>query len=118
MASGPTGRWYARRMSVRAWFAAVGTAAVLLEAGAGAVALVQLGPARIALYPIACAVATAVAAVALWKLLDQQAGGPGGGEGGRGPAPRDDPSPPWWPAFESDLRRYADERSRLPAGSR
>lgn len=88
-----------------------GAAVVALEALTGAVALVALGPVKIALYPVACAAATALVtglgALAV-RRHDGGGGGRGGDEGGGGP-------PPWWPEFERDFRRHVREREHTPA---
>jgi len=101
---------------MRAWFAVAGIAAVAVELGLGVVALVNLGPSRIALYPVACAIASAAVTVALWRLLGRGPGGPGRGDG-RGGESRD-PQPPWWPQFERDLDEYSRKRARALAQPR
>ncbi len=103
-------------MSARAWLAAGGVAAAVLELGLGAYALVALGPTRIALYPIACALATIALTLALWRLLVPGPEGPDHGDGGGGV---DGGGPPeWWPDFERDLREYMDRESRPTARPR
>lgn len=94
-------------MPMRARFAIAGGTAVALEALAGLVGVLEMGPTRVSLYLLACAVASAAATVALWMLLTPKPGGwdeePGGGRDGDG-------DPPWWPEFERDLREHARER--------
>jgi hypothetical protein len=99
-------------MSLRARLAAVGIAAIVVEATLGTALLLSAGPTRIALYLLLCAVATAVVMAVVWMLLDDP-----GDDGGGGGSGNDPPPPPWWPEFERDFRRYARERApRAPLG--
>lgn len=110
---------------MRARIGALGGAAAALEAGLGVAALVAFGPAEIAFYALACAVATVLVTVALWRLLGMPAGGGGdggdgggadrggdGGGGGHSGTDREPDEPPWWPSFEREFRAHARERDR------
>ncbi|MGI8804962.1 MAG: hypothetical protein ACR2IN_04630 [Thermoleophilaceae bacterium] len=88
-----------------------GVAVVVLEALTGVFALAALGPVKIALYPVACATATALV-TGLGALAIRRHDG---GGGSRGDDENGDDPPPWWPEFERDFRRHARERERTPA---
>ena len=60
-----------------------------------------------------CALLTFGVAMVAAPLMRPRDDGPDDG-GGPGPLPVD-PDPPWWPAFERDLREYTDARDRIPA---
>ena len=99
-------------MTVRARMAALGAAFAVLEAGAGLWAVISLGPARIAYFLLACAVATTAVTALLWRLLGTRPDGEARGGGG---APSgDDPPPAWWPEFDRDFRRHVREK-RAPS---
>lgn len=101
---------------MRARFAAVGVLAVSAELALGAIAIASLGPVQVALYPLVCALATAVAVGVLWRLLAPRPDGGGGGRGGTGPDRSPSPEPEWWPEFERDLREYTRRLADEPAG--
>lgn len=86
-----------------------GALVALLEGLIGALALFSLGPVEIAVYPVACAAATAgvtvLAALAIRRAEGRGEGGPR--DPGGGP-------PPWWPEFERDFRRHVRQRERTP----
>jgi hypothetical protein len=87
---------------------AAGVLVTLVEAAVGVYALVVLGPAEIALYLLACAIATAVVVgVGAYLMLRRRPDGGGGAAGGG-----EGPQPPWWPRFEAEFRRYVRERER------
>jgi hypothetical protein len=90
-----------------------GVLVTLAEAALGVFALSTLGPAEIAIYPIACAAATGLVIGLSAHLVrrrrpgdDHDSGGDGAGGG---------PQPPWWPEFEADFWRRVRERERVPA---
>lgn len=96
--------------------AIVGGFAAAGEAGAGIVALATLGPAKIALFLLACGLATAATTAAVAVLIARLGGSgdpPGGGSTG-GPPPRGPQEPPWWPSFERDFWSHVRRRSRTP----
>jgi hypothetical protein len=101
-------------MSPRAAITAVGGVAITAELCLGALGLASIGLEQIVLFLLASAVATIVITFAMRRLLRQppEEGGHGGGGSGTGP---DDPQPPWWPEFEADFRRYANDGRRTPA---
>ena len=92
-------------------FLVAGLAVAALHALGAVLSLGHSG--RLAGFFAACAVGTALMAVALHELL-RRAGPPSGdGDGGSGVRPGPgggDGDPPWWPDFERALRRYAGER--------
>jgi hypothetical protein len=94
-----------------------GVAVTVVEAAAGAAALLVLGPVRVSLFLLVCAAATGVVSALVWRLTSNagRGRGEGGSDGGtptRGP---DDP-PPWWPGFERDFWEHVrNERHRPPA---
>ena len=90
-----------------------GAGVAALEALAGAFALIALGPVEIALYPVACAAATALV-TGLGALAISRHDGRGGSRGGDSDG---DEPPPWWPEFERDCRRHVRGRERTPAES-
>jgi hypothetical protein len=61
-----------------------------------------------------CALLTLGVAMLAAPLMSPRDDGPDWGGGGTGPLP-EDPEPPWWPAFERELREYLDARDRIPA---
>jgi hypothetical protein len=87
---------------------AAGILVTLAEAAVGIYALVVLGPAEIALYLLACAVATAVVVAVGAYLMLRRRPDDGGGEARDGEGPQ----PPWWPRFEAEFRRHVRERER------
>jgi hypothetical protein len=85
------------------------------EAAGGFVALATLGPVTIALFLLACSLATAATTTAVAALIARR-GGPGdspsGGPPG-GPPPHDPDEPPsWWPGFERDFWDHVRHRPR------
>jgi hypothetical protein len=87
------------------------------EAAAGIVALAALGPETIALFLLACGVATAATTVGLAALIAHRRG-PGDSPGGsaRWPPPRGpEQPPPWWPGFERDFWAHVERRPRTLA---
>ena len=85
--------------------------AALGEAALGTAALVALGPQEIALFVLTCALATGALTGVLARLLRPRDAG--GGGGGDRVSPHL-PEPPWWPGFERDFRRHAQQRDRAP----
>ena len=94
----------------------IAVVATVTEAGLAALAL----PTGLTPYLLGCALATGAVTVVGGRLLalppragggdEDGRGGPGdGGPGDGGPG---EPSPPWWPAFERDLREHLRERER------
>jgi len=85
-----------------------GAAVMVAEGAAGVAALLWLGPVRIALFLLACAVATGMVSVAVWRLTSMPRGEPGDGPGtdGGSPGGGPDPSPPWWPGFEREFWQH------------
>jgi hypothetical protein len=86
------------------------------EAATGIVALAALGPATIALFLLACGVATAATTAGLAALIARRRG-PGespGGPGGRPPQRGPDLPPPWWPDFEREFWARVEHRSHTP----
>ena len=84
---------------------------------AGTVALVVLGPERIALFLLVCASATALVSAVVWRLT--ASAGRGGGDEPEGGPPTTGPDrpPPWWPGFERDFWEHVrSQRDRTPAG--
>ena len=61
-----------------------------------------------------CALLTLGVTMLAAPLMRPRDDGPDGDGGGSGPVP-EDPEPPWWPAFERELREYMDARERIPA---
>ena len=87
------------------------------EAAAGIVALAALGPVKIALFLLACGLATAATTAALAALIARLggSGAPPGGDSAGGPPPRGpQDQPPWWPRFERDFWAHVRRRSRTP----
>ena len=84
-------------MSLRAQLVAIATVAVAIEVALGIAVMSTGGPARIAAFLLASAVATAVVATALWWLLGLPRRDDGDGGGGPAGAP---PPLPWWPGIE------------------
>ena len=87
------------------------------EAATGIVALAALGPVTIALFLLACAVATAATTAGLVALIAHRRGpGDSPGSSAGGPLPRGpDQPPPWWPDFERDFWGHVERRSRTLA---
>jgi hypothetical protein len=95
-----------------------GAVVTIAEAAAGTAALVLLGPDRIALFLLVCAVATGAVSALVWRLTSNAGRGPGDGGGGEGGSPTRGPDepPPWWPGFERDFWDHVErERDRTPA---
>jgi hypothetical protein len=61
-----------------------------------------------------CALLTLGVALAAAPLMRPRDDGPDEGGGGPGPGPVE-PEPPWWPAFECELRSYLERRDRIPS---
>ncbi len=98
-------------MALRVRVAAVGVGATVLEAGGGLWALAALGPARVALFLLACGAATAVVTMLMWRSLGRPPHGDDGEGPGPGGGPTDsDPPPAWWPEFEREFRRHVRSR--------
>jgi hypothetical protein len=92
-----------------------GVGVALVEAATGAVGVVMLGPAEIAVYLLVCAAVTAaITAVAARLIALHRGRGDDDGEDGGGGGGDDDP-PPWWPDFERDFWRHVGDRERTPA---
>jgi hypothetical protein len=91
-----------------------GVAVVFVEAAAGGVGVILLGPAEIAIYLLVCAAATAAATALAVRLITLRHGGDDSDDDDDGGGGGDDDVPPWWPGFESDFWRYLRERERTP----
>ena len=61
-----------------------------------------------------CALLTLGVTLLAAPLMRPRDDGPDGGGGGPAPLP-EDPEPPWWPAFERELREYMNSREHNPA---
>ena len=61
-----------------------------------------------------CALLTLGVALLAAPLMRPRDDGPGDDDGGLGAGP-EDPEPPWWPAFECELRSYMERRERIPS---
>lgn len=85
-----------------------------VEAALAAVSLAGIGPERVSLFLVACALATALVTLLLHRLIGRRDGGSGGSGGSRGGGPPGDPPPPWWPRFEHDFWDHVHGRDRTP----
>jgi hypothetical protein len=95
------------------WLALGGGLVSAAEAIGGVYVWHALSSGRFALYLMTCAVATTAVTAATFVLVSRPGGGPSAppDEGPGGGGPPDEPEcPPWWPAFEIELREHMRQR--------